>query len=637
MIQVQDLEKSYGGRVLFADTTFQLVKGRRYGVVGANGAGKSTFLRMLMGREEATSGEIVIPKRARVAFLEQDRFLRDEDAIVSVAMMGDKEAWAALSAREGELAEPTPDAAKLASLDEALAQNDAYTLGARAARVLEGLGIPTTRHQDPLSSLSGGFKLRVLLAQALVSRPDVLLLDEPTNHLDIVTIRWLEGFLVEQDAVVVLVSHDHRFLDRVTTDILDVDYETITLFPYAYERFLVERVAARERREKEIARRQKEKDEKEAFVERFKAKASKARQAQSRVKQIERIEIETLAESSRGAPIFRFTPARPSGRDVLVVEDLAKAYGGRSVLSGVTLRIRRGERVAFLGPNGVGKSTLMKILAGVVPHDAGSFAWGHEVQTGYVPQDHKDALPRDGTPLSTLWSVLPTEGESTVRGALGRALFSGDDVKKPIAQLSGGECARVLFACLEARHPNVLILDEPTNHLDLETIDALAETLAGFEGTLLVVSHDRYFVERVATRIVALSPEGLTDYPGTYAEYLVKSGIDHLDRDRRPTSEVRADVEKKGAAADFRAASKERERLKKKLSTEIADLTRSLDALEREKASLVDAMCAPDFYTRPQSEVREVTARVSTLEGAIADAMTRWESAESELSTLGEG
>jgi len=633
MIQVQDLEKSFGGRTLFAEASFQLVKGHRYGIVGANGAGKSTFLRMLMGREEVTSGEIAIPKRARVAFLEQDRFMRDDDAIVTVAMMGDREAWDAMAARDAEIMREHPDAGVLAELEERIAANEGWSLESRAARILEGLGIPTTRHKDPLGSLSGGFKLRVLLAQTLVSRPDILLLDEPTNHLDIVTIRWLESFLMTLDALVVLVSHDHLFLDRVTTDILDVDYETITLFPYHYDRFLVERLAARERREKEIARRQKEKAEKEAFVERFKAKASKARQAQSRVKQIEKIEIETLAESSRGAPLFRLTPARPSGRDVLVVENVKKTYDGRAVLEHVSFRVRRGERVAFLGPNGVGKSTLLKILAGIVTPDSGTVTWGHEVQMGYVPQDHKDALPSEGTPLTVLWSTMPTDGESTVRGALGRALFSGDDVHKPITQLSGGECARVLFACLEAKHPNVLILDEPTNHLDLETIDALAEVLNAYEGTLLVVSHDRWFVERIATRVISLSASGLADYPGTYAEYLQRTGVDHLDRDA-PTSEVRADVEKKGTAAGFRAESKERERLKKKLSAEIVTLTAALEAKEREKEALMATMCASDFYTRPPNEVRSVTSRVDTLETEIAATVERWEQAELELANL---
>ncbi|RYZ63626.1 MAG: ATP-binding cassette domain-containing protein, partial [Proteobacteria bacterium] len=419
------------------------------------------------------------------------------------------------------------DPSDLADLEERLSQDGGYTLEARATSVLEGLGIPMASHRQPLGTLSGGFKLRVLLAQVLIGGPDVLLLDEPTNHLDILSIRWLEKFLAGYRGTALVISHDQRFLDNVVSHVLDVDYGTITSYTGNYRRFADEKKAIRERKETEVARAEKIIAEKRAFVDRFGAKATKAKQAQSRLKQIEKIEVEELADTSRREPLFRFTQERQSGKEVLELEKITKAYGEKHVLRGVTLTIRRGEKVAIIGSNGLGKSTLLKIAVGELDADAGKVKFGIETRVGYFAQDHHDLLPDMKTsPLDYVWDARPSEATSAIRGQLGRMLFSGDDVTKPIGKLSGGEAARLIFARIIVQKPNVLVLDEPTNHLDMEAIDALITGLKAFEGTVIFVSHDRHFVSELATRIVEITPEGVRDMPGTYAEYLQQLGDD---------------------------------------------------------------------------------------------------------------
>src|SRR6185369_16223057 len=350
----------------------------------------------------------------------------------------------------------------------------------------------------------------------------VLLLDEPTNHLDILTIRWLEKFLAGYTGCAVIISHDQRFLDNVTSHTLDVDYRTITLYTGNYSKAIVEKVAARERAETSVARAEEEIARKRAWVERFGAKNTKATQAQSRLKQIEKIEVAELAASSRRTPQFRVTPERPSGREVLDLGRVSKAYGDKVVLKDVSLIVRRGERVAIIGPNGLGKSTLLKIATDNLDADAGSVKWGHETRVGYFAQDHHEALvDPDATPLDVVWNAVPKAETAYVRGQLGRVLFSGDDVQKKVRALSGGEAARLVFCRIMVEKPNVLVLDEPTNHLDLESIGALVDALRAFEdGTVVFVSHDRAFVSALATRVLEVTADGVRDFPGTYDEFL---------------------------------------------------------------------------------------------------------------------
>lgn len=534
MLTVTDLSMQFGGQSLFHDASLQFHAGNRYGVVGANGSGKSTFLRILTGEVTPSSGEVSIPKRVRVGVLEQDHFQFEEVPILHVVMMGHEEVWQAMAQKEAMLAgrEQDFDVDLFGKLEDTIMRLNGYALEAKAAEILEGMQIPAAQHHEPLSVLSGGYKLRVLLAKVLASSPDLLLLDEPDNHLDIVSLRWLEKFLEGFAGCAVVVSHDHRFLDNVCTHIVDVDYERVTEYRGNYTRFVAQKAEERARREKEIDKQEKEISEHKAFVARFKAKATKARQANSRQKQLEKIEIVPLARSSRRSPRFRFPQRRPSGRVVVEAVGLTKAYEDKQVLYDVNLQVMRGDRVAILGPNGIGKSTLLKILMGEVQADDGLVEWGYETHKGYFSQDHKDVVTEDGETLkSWLWKRVPDENLGAVYGRLAGVLFESDEADKRLENLSGGEAARLLLAGIAAREPNVLVLDEPTNHLDLEGIEALAKALTETESTVIFVSHDRWFVRQVATRIIEIKPDSVEDFKGGFAEYLAFCQTDHLDRD----------------------------------------------------------------------------------------------------------
>jgi ATPase subunit of ABC transporter with duplicated ATPase domains len=637
MISTTGIGKTYGARTLFEEVSLQLNPGSRYGLVGANGSGKSTFMRILAGDEEASDGTVRIDKNARLGVLRQDRFLDDGEIIVELAMRGDATVWGALAEQRKIAESGHDDPGRVADLEDVIAAHDGYTLEARASEILEGLGIPTRFHKEPLGTLSGGFKLRVLLAQVLVGGADVLLLDEPTNHLDILTIRWLEKFLADYAGCAVIISHDQRFLDNVTSHILDVDYRTITLYTGNYSSFAIQKQEVRARKETTIKRAEDEIARKRAFVERFGAKNTKATQAQSRLKQIERIEVEELVESSRRAPMLRFVPERPSGRDVLTLEEVSKAYGPKQVLSDVSLVVRRGERIAVIGPNGLGKSTLLRILVERLAADAGEVRWGHEVRLGYFPQDHREVLDDTGaTPLALLTEACPGESPTYVRGQLGRALFSGRDVDKKVGTLSGGESARLIFALLSVRKPNVLVLDEPTNHLDLESIQALVEALKGYPGTVIFVSHNRWFVSELATRIVELTPEGPRDFPGTYAEYLERCGDDHLDADAivlkaRKTREP-ADGPKQ--APQWEEQKRKRNRLAK-LPAQRDKVLAQIAAAEARKKEIMDLYYDPGFFQRTSMDQIDALEKEQAALGPRIEAlMAEWEELEKELSEI---
>jgi len=643
MIRTTDLGKAYGARVLFEGVSLELNEGSRYGLVGANGSGKTTFIRVVSGDEPATSGNVYIPKRARVGVLRQDHFLDDQALILHVAMMGDTLVWNALEERN-RIVDHGGDASNLAELEELLITHDGYTLEARATEILEGLGIPIASHQQKLSTLSGGFKLRVLLAQVLIGGPDCLLLDEPTNHLDILSIRWLEKFMAAYRGTALVISHDQRFLDNVATHILDVDYGTVTSYVGNYARFVVEKAAVRERKEAEIARQQKIIAEKRAFVERFGAKATKAKQAQSRLKQIEKIEVEELAQTSRREPLFRFVQERPSGKEVLELSKISKAYGSKVVLKDVSLTVRRGEKLAVIGANGLGKSTLLKIIMDRLKADEGKLRLGHEVRLGYFAQDHHELLSDEKqTPLDFIWNTVPSEGTATVRGMLGRVLFSGEDVLKPIGSLSGGEAARLIFCKIIAEKPNVLVLDEPTNHLDLEAISALVSGLQAFEGTVIFVSHDRSFVSELATRILEVTAEGPREFSGTYSEYLARAGDDHLDIDavslKAKTASATAT---KGAPPPAAGLSwEEQKKRRNRLGTLPArrdKLLSQIEAAEARKKAIADSYAEEGFFERTNSaEVQKLEAESLELGKRVEAWLAEWETVEIEIQKISEG
>ena len=633
VIAISNLSKSFGPQALFEDVTLQLNAGCRYGLVGANGSGKTTFLKILSGTEPASGGEVTFAKHARIGILRQDRFESDEQIILDVAMMGDELVHRALAEQQAHAVDAVPDPERIAEIDEILRAHDGYTLEARAAQVLMGLGIPEAAIRQPLYTLSGGYKLRVLLAQVLVSRPDAVLLDEPTNHLDILSIRWLERFLSSYRGCAVVISHDQRFLNNIATHILDVDYGTVIEYPGNYQAFHDSKLATRERKEGEIARVEKIIAHKKAFVERFKAKASKARQAQSRLKQLEKIEVETLAASSRRYPKLRFEIARPSGKDVLAIEGLSKSYGDKRVLSDVSLTVRRGERVAVIGANGLGKSTLLKIITDNLASDGGKVAWGHEAQVGYFAQDHKEQLTNPNqTALDYLWDICPQEGTSTVRGVLGRLLFSGPDVDKPVAALSGGEATRLIFSRLMVQKPNVLVLDEPSNHLDLESIEALVEALEEYKGTLIFVSHDRWFVDKLATRVIEIRPDGLNDFAGTFREYLERQGDDHLDAEQVALA---ARARKSEAPKPAVAASAPRTNRQRSLPKKRDEVLERIAQVEARLGEINTAYCAPGFFERtPKGEVDRLQKERAGHEAQLAALTAEWEALETEIAAL---
>lgn len=532
MLILNDIELAYGHKVLFEEVNLQFLAGQRAALVGANGAGKSTLLHIIAGQTEPSQGKVEVPKGTSIGFLTQDHFHFENHLVLNVVIEG-KPRLASAFKEKAEIYSSDniteKDGYRLAELEEIIMHENGYTAEVDAEMILKGLGIPEEQHILMLKELSGGWKLRVLLAQALFKDPDILLLDEPTNHLDIGSISWIATYLKEKFfGLLIFVSHDRSFIDEVVTDVLDVDYQTIISYPGNYETFLEAKEGALE--QAGHARKHQEQQIKSlrAYVDRFGAKASKAKQAQSRVKMIERIKLVEVKKTSRRQPYFGFNQKTHSGKQVLNVEHISKSFDGKSVLKDVSFTVMRGERCAIVGPNGIGKSTLLKILLGQIPADQGNYEWSKMANIGYFAQDYRDALDPDANLLHWLTNEVAATTEQDARRYLGMMLFSGDDANKKISILSGGESARLVFAQLLLQQDNVLMLDEPTNHLDLESIDGLAEGLFKYPGTVLFVSHNRYFVELVATSLLIITPHGIDYFPGTYGEYLDRVGVDYL-------------------------------------------------------------------------------------------------------------
>jgi ATPase subunit of ABC transporter with duplicated ATPase domains len=598
------------------------------------------LLRIIAGSEES-DGTVSKPKRLRLGVLSQDHFRYEHTPIIDVTMMGHEQLWQALADKDRILEASTVhfDGDRYAEVEDLIVSLDGYSFEARAGEILEGLGIPTELHNEPLSVLSGGFKLRVLLAQVLAADPGCLLLDEPTNHLDILSIRWLEKFLADYRGCAVVISHDHRFLDNVCSHILDIDYETVTLYTGNYATFTNAKVEERQRKEGEIARQEKKIAEHKAFADRFRAKATKARQAQSKLKQMDRIVVEPLARSSRRYPVFRFSQMRPSGKKALEIEGLSKSFGDNQVLEGVDLVVRRGDRMAIIGPNGIGKSTLLKIVVGELGADSGEVQWGHEARTSYFAQDHRQAFEgRDATVESWLAAACPGETVGAVRSRLGKVLFSGDEVEKKLPALSGGEAARLIFARLAVDEPNVLVLDEPTNHLDLEAIEALVAGLDAYDGTLIFVSHDRWFVSKLATRIFEITESGVNDYPGSYDDYLTSCGDDHLDADAavlRIRRDKRARKRDSGKVQQTQSGRELAKQLKQmELRREV--VTSAIEQAEARIEEIDGAFCKPGFFEETNdSKVLSLQAERDKLATDLESLMSEWETIEAALEDLG--
>ena len=526
MISTANITMQFGAKPLFENVSVKFNNGNRYGLIGANGCGKSTFMKILGGDLEPSAGQVMLEPNLRLGKLKQDQFAYEEFSVVDTVIMGHSELWAVKAERDRIYALPEmseEDGMRVAELEVAFAEMDGYTAESRAGELLLGLDIPIEQHFGPMSAVAPGWKLRVLLAQALFSDPDVLLLDEPTNNLDINTIRWLEGVLTQRNSTIIIISHDRHFLNAVCTHMADLDYGELRVYPGNYDDYMMASTQAREKLLNENAKKKAQIAELQTFVSRFSANASKAKQATSRARQIEKIQLEDIKPSSRVSPYIKFVQNKKLHRQAVTLEQVSKGYD-RSLFSDLSLQVEAGERIAIIGPNGAGKTTLLRCLYGDLQPDSGTVKWAEQAEIGYFAQDHAADFA-DHCNLFD-WMKQWTKGdEQLVRGALGRMLFSNDEVKKNVKVLSGGEKGRMLFGKLSLINPNVLLMDEPTNHLDMESIEALNLALENYPGTLIFVSHDREFVSSLATRIIDMQPSGIVDFHGNYEDYLRSQGI----------------------------------------------------------------------------------------------------------------
>ncbi|HZW14368.1 MAG TPA: ABC-F family ATPase [Noviherbaspirillum sp.] len=531
MLSTANITMQFGPKPLFENISVKFGDGNRYGLIGANGCGKSTFMKILGGDLEPTSGTVMLDPNERLGKLRQDQFAFEDKRVLDVVMMGHTEMWAAMTERDAIYANPDAtddDYMRAADLEAKFAEYDGYTAEARAGELLLGVGVPTEQHNGPMSNVAPGWKLRVLLAQALFSNPDILLLDEPTNNLDINTIRWLEDVLNARNSTMIIISHDRHFLNQVCTHMADMDYGTLKIYPGNYDDYMLASSQARAQQMASNAKAKERVAELQEFVRRFSANKSKARQATSRLKQIDKIKVEDIKPSSRQEPFIRFEGEKKLHRLAVETQGLTKSYD-RTIFKNFNIMVEAGEKIAIIGANGAGKTTLLRCiggdLCGMQP-DSGTAKWAENANVGYMPQDPTDefAVDKNLTDWMGQWTK-EGDDDQAVRSILGRLLFSGDDVKKSVKVLSGGEKGRMMYGKLMLGRHNVLLMDEPTNHMDMESIESLNIALDKYKGTLIFVSHDREFVSSLATRILEVKDGEIIDFHGGYEEYLASQGI----------------------------------------------------------------------------------------------------------------
>jgi ATPase subunit of ABC transporter with duplicated ATPase domains len=537
MLSVSNVSMRYGAKILFEEVSTAFTPGKRYGLTGPNGAGKSTFMKLLSGELDPQKGTVVRPRKLGV--LSQDQFAFDAYSVIDSVIMGNKRLWAAMQERDAIYAKhdmTDEDGMKLGELEGIVGEEDGYSAESDAAILLQGLDISEELHARKMGELQGGQKVRVLLAQALFGHPQALLLDEPTNHLDLDSIHWLQGFLNAYDGVVIAISHDRHFLNSICTHIADIDYETIITYTGSYDDMVVAKTQVRSQIESQNAQREKKIAQLNEFIARF-AAGTRSSQVQSRRKEVERLQVTELAKSNIQRPFIKFEQKRPSGKHILEIEQLSKAYDDNRVIRDFTASISRGEKIALMGRNGAGKTTLLNALLANSPTtpeaelrktsgydgtlvDSGRVIWGHEASVGYFAQDHRSLIETGTTAIEWLHQWDGAAVTEELRGILGQMLFARDEATKSTTVLSGGEAARLLFCKLMLQKPNVLVLDEPTNHLDLESINALNIALQRYHGTVFLVTHDHDLIDEVATRIWHFeSDHKITDFKGTYEEY----------------------------------------------------------------------------------------------------------------------
>nr|WP_267478665.1 ABC-F family ATPase [Photorhabdus laumondii] len=529
VLSTNNITMQFGSKPLFENISVKFGNGNRYGLIGANGSGKSTFMKILGGDLTPSVGNVSTDPNERIGKLRQDQFAFEEFTVLDTVIMGHTELWQVKQERDriyamAEMSEE--DGYRVADLEVAYGEMDGYSAEARAGELLLGVGIPVEQHYGLMSEVAPGWKLRVLLAQALFSNPDVLLLDEPTNNLDIDTIRWLEQILNERNSTMIIISHDRHFLNTVCTHMADLDYGELRLFPGNYDEYMVAATQARERLLADNAKKKAQIAELQSFVSRFSANASKSKQATSRARQIDKIQLEEVKASSRQNPYIRFEQDKKLFRNALELEGFTKGYDNGPLFKNLNLLLEVGEKLAVIGANGIGKTTFLKTLVGETEPTSGVVKWSENSSIGYYAQDHASDFDCDLTVFDWM-SQWKREGddEQAVRSVLGRLLFSQDDIKKKVKVLSGGEKGRMLFGKLMMQQPNILIMDEPTNHLDMESIESLNLALELYKGTLIFVSHDREFVSSLASRVMEIKSDKVIDFKGTYDEYLRSQGI----------------------------------------------------------------------------------------------------------------
>ena len=619
MIRISSLGMAFGGQELFGDTSLGLFPGNIYGLVGANGAGKSTFMKILTGEIKSFTGEVSMQSDAKMGILAQDQFAFDDLSLADAVIGGKKELWTALTERDALLEKDdlsNEEGIRLSELEGTIADHDGYSAESEAAELLAGLGIKPDPFKTTMKQLSGGYRIRVLMARCLYSGPDILLLDEPTNHLDIHSIEWLETYLKNFTGLAVIISHDHSFLNNITTSVLDIDYGEIRLYKGNYDDFLSRKYENLELIEKENVKLKKKADDAQKFIDRFKAKASKARQANSRMKMLDKMDIPEIMETSRRAPHFRFRAGSKSGKVVLKVKDLSIAFGEKKLFSNLNFELERNMKMAIVGENGVGKTSLLKLIVGELKPTTGEVIPGHNMDLGYFSQNHMDVLNEKSTPYEWLGDAFPRASETEIRSLLGRMLFSKDEAMKKNSSLSGGETTRLILGKLMFNNHNFLILDEPTNHMDLETVDAFADALSDFDGTILFVSHNRYFTDKLADIVMEIKPEGIETFEGSYSEYHSKSLLEKAESGGKNSqgkkSETKTEV----------VNSKEQ----KKLNSKISKVEELIAGIEKNISQFELALADVKIYESSSAvQLEETRTKLENERESLSRAMAEWE------------
>jgi len=635
----------YGAKILFKNVTLQFNAGNRYGLIGANGCGKSTLIRILTGEITPEHGEVTLPQEMRVGSLSQDHYLFKGQNVLDVVLQGNNQLWLALEKKSELLKKDcfdAPECELLSQLETIIDEQGGYASEGEAAKLLEGLGISAERHRQSLDLLSGGYKLRVLLAQVLFGKPEILVLDEPTNHLDLYSIKWLEDYLRNFPGMLIIASHDREFLNGICTHIADVDYGTIKIYNGNYNQFQEQKKVDRELKVQIFEKHEKKRSDLQGFIDRFGAKATKARQAKSKARIVEQIEEEMesidLSQSSRIYPNISFQPLRSSGVSVLKVNELCKSFGEKKVLDRVSFEIERGEKVAIIGPNGIGKSTLLEIINEHIPAEGGEFQWGFSPRISYFPQDHGREVKGSLSLLDWLGQFDREIPQEKLRDLLGKVLFSGDVVNQSVQTLSGGEMARLILAKMMLQKPNILIFDEPTNHLDMEAIEELVRALESFQGTLIFVSHNRYFVSLLANRIVEITSREVKNFKGTYAEYLSRQENDflssHLPLSRRNANEQTSSnksVRPNSSYEDQKRLKSQLAQLKKKVDESEA----KCNQLEQKLEEIHVIMSTEGYYIKASQEsIQSLLNEKAEIEERLMHALADWEKAGLDLQSM---